>query len=37
MGAKDLGQAYKQSEQIMEIMNNYATRPSAISFLISIP
>ena len=37
MGAKDLGQAYDQTEKVMVIMNNYFTRPSAILFLTYIP
>ena len=37
LGAKELGQACDQSEQVMSRMNNYVTRPSALSFLTSIP
>ena len=33
LGAKDLGQAYDQPEQVMERMNNYAIRPRALPFL----
>ena len=37
LGAKDLGQAYDQPEQVMERMNNYAIRPRALPFFIYIP
>ena len=37
MGAKELGQAYEQPDQLMSRMNNYSTRPSALPFLTSIP
>ena len=37
MGANKLGQAYDQPEQIMAIINNYSTSPSALPFLTSIP
>ena len=37
MGVKELGQAYEQHEQVMERMNNYTTRPSALSVLTTIP
>ena len=37
MGAKELGQAYDQPEQVITRMNNYDTRPSEIPFLTSIP
>ena len=35
--AKELGQAYNQPEQVMSIMKNYTTRPSALLFLTFIP
>ena len=37
LGAKNLGQAYGQTEHVMARMNNYATRPSALPYLIYIP
>ena len=37
MGVKELGQAYNQHEQVMARIKNYATRPSALPFLTSIP
>ena len=37
LGAKDLGQAYSQPEQVITIMNNHATRKITIPFLTSIP
>ena len=37
MCAKELGQEYYQPEQVMEITNNYSTRPSALPFLTYIP
>ena len=37
LGDKDLGKAYGQPEQVMKRMKNYATRPSALPFLTSIP
>ena len=35
MGAKELGQAYDKTEQVMEIMKSYATRPSVLPFFTS--
>ena len=37
LGAKELGKAYNQPEQVMAIMDNYSTRPNAITFLTYIP
>ena len=37
MGAKELGQAYNQSEQVTEIIKYYATMPSVLQFLTYIP
>ena len=37
LGAKELGQTYVQTEQVMERMKNYATRPSALPLLTYIP
>ena len=37
LGVKELGQAYDQPEQVMKRMNNYTTRPSALSVLTTIP
>ena len=37
LGDKELGQEYDQTEQVMEIMNNYATRTSVLPFLTYIP
>ena len=36
IGAKELGQAYNQTEQVMTIMKNYSIRPSALLCLTSI-
>ena len=37
LGAKKLGQAHGQTEQVIARMNNYSTRPSALPFLTYIP
>ena len=37
VGAKELGKAYNEPEEVMTRMKNYATRTSALPFLESIP
>ena len=37
LGDKDLGKAYDQPAQVMTRIKNYATRPSALPILTSIP
>ena len=37
LGDKYLGQEYNQPEQVIPIMKNYSTRPSALPFLTYTP
>ena len=37
LGVNELGQTYDQPEQVMARMNNYTTRPSALSVLTTTP
>ena len=37
LGVNELGQTYNQPEQVMTRMNNYTTRPSALSVLTTTP
>ena len=37
LGAKELGQAYDQPEQVLSLIRNDATRPIALPFLTHIP